>query len=399
MRRLTVVGISQIIGFATAISAILTGLLGSVFSNDLKSSLQAVVSDDHAIPSFWGLFAITALLLILRQNLEERRSAKDHQDLQTSTNRIPFLIRVHPPISVMEKTGARLEKAFIQVRKYERFAAEAANLAKRNELLVTCVAEFILDSLVDELRDYSEGERRDKFGASFYIFCPAHSFSDVDWDKEPWCKSLHFLHGRKPDPEGALLLLPSVFQRLAGEESSLPRADFGLEIEERHLNHQRNSKFPPLFGAPRAAVDGHFQEVPSISKNSIAALLRESEIDGIRRENVERYFDQLRRAGRMSGFVSIPVYRPTPHLVRDKSIEDLVGVLNLEWLRSDRLGISEARKAFVSHIYPFRMLLGVLFERETDPFKLGRMTSMNGEDWLKQNQVDRLTISSSDERA
>lgn len=276
---------------------IITGVWGSLYSNEIKKILPFTFlfySNSYAPYGFWLLVLLTTILFFIRQKAQE-------QIIQERTDQLYEAIRTVPPADFL----ITFQTLFSRVTDVKRlFLANPVYDKDSLEKLVRTILNAVL-GLIERFDKYSDST---EYGVNAMIYVESNNFKQLDEKK---VKNILTFIEKECDVnelKGVLILKPelSVSSTSRGElDKNL--IEFALPIPYEHLtqNNKGIDLWRVLPGAPIAFVKN---EVSSFSDK--LGLLEWCNNYGDFTENVklqlEKYFFAQEKTY-LKSFVSIPL--------------------------------------------------------------------------------------------
>lgn len=350
---------SALLAGITAVLGAVVGLLGSIYSQEIKSSwpFGEQLELDAPIWSFYGaLFAFGFLFFVNMRgqgrayersiNHLDRMMRDQGQAYDTSIQHLDRLIRTVPPSDYLKD----FEDTLLESGGLTAFA-----LGPKSDPAALYVAiHSCLASLGELARGLDESPEDVRFGVNLMCFVPYDNSSvqlpHLDfWDS-----------GDQTQLQGYLQLLPEFSICLTSEETSLDDTvtPLLLPIPKPEFSQDTKGRTLLLPGAPQAySADANLfvwddtAKIPEWCRNKTG--FRPTVAD-----DLEAYFRS--DAGQhVKSFVSVPIFSPS---VTDGVELHVCGIINIHSNRTGILG-EEGPKLFLSLTAPYKLMLGALLAR------------------------------------
>lgn len=331
------------VGTTVAVLGVTTGLLGSIYTDELKKMIQALaaITPREGAWLFVACVIATALAVFFRQRVIDKKRELVQQRFDAAAEDIPELIRTLPEQNFQHEFGIVFEKSAVMIRNLVDLETRADGVTVLLQGFATLASKF------------DAGRRDDRFAANLMVYLSGAS-------KEPWLRTLKFFD-RDPKSLAGVLALPAEFAAVADDhdktipEFALPvPADIGRSREE-----PGGEGYRILPGAPLAYARNRFEHYAATS--ALGQWCRDyGDFTEREKGQLNEYFATL--ADQIAGFMSIPIREPTTAYTPDAE-RRVLGVLNIHWDRCDRLSNAHSAKLFAAATFPLQVLLAqVLLE-------------------------------------
>ncbi|HVZ35084.1 MAG TPA: hypothetical protein VG963_21810 [Polyangiaceae bacterium] len=336
-------------GGLDATLAIITGLLGSVYSPELKRWIEAKVSRIHGVTPttcevfspgvkwFWWSLAITSAFHIVRSIAKQVEQQRVQEKYDKAASKIQDLVATNASPDYLQELGVAYEKC-------ATICALADTPEKRKKAL-----KYVLQSIAKLASVYdtrrSSGPQA-VFVANLMWFIPSQ-------DAGPWDSCVQF-RGAGVSTTGVqgVLAMPAEF--VASSEPNSPLAklpNFALDVPIEAGSAQKGWAVLP--GAPFAYIKKDFEHFHP--GEQIAEWMKDhGDFQPSVIEKVGDYF--IKNRDKIAGFMSLPIFIPTPEF-QDASEREICGILNIHWSAADILDQVETARKFGHTIYPLRVLI------------------------------------------
>lgn len=335
---------SPVVGTLIVVFGVLAGLLGSIYSQELKSIIKRVVSlsDTQGAGVFWFSVAFIALVVFLRQTVVDRKRDQVQQRFDQAAVQIPELIRTLPEAAFQREFGIIFEKVATMLPTLNDLNARASGVTIALQGFATLAGKF------------DGGRPDDRFAANLMVYVEGD-------DAKPWLTKLKFYDRDKADLAG-VLVLPAEFAATPNAADPLP--EFALPVP-KNLGQSKEANglgWRVLPGAPVALGHHQFEHYSTTSKLydwcKDYGDFTEGEKADIR-EHFKTHADEI------SGFFSIPLYTPsTQYMPEDE--RECIGVLNIHWDKCDRLDKVHSATLFHKATFPLQVLLAQMLVQLLD---------------------------------
>jgi hypothetical protein len=325
------------LGTAIVLLGVVTGLLGSLYADELKAMLFSVapLSARTGAWLFIVAVAVTALAVFSRQRVIDRKRELVQNRFDAAASHIPELIRTLPEPAFQSELGIVFEKTATMVPNLTSLQTRAEGVT------------VILQGFAALAGKFDGGRLDDRFATNLMVYLEGVA-------KEPWLPLLRFFD-RDPKTLAGVLALPAEFAALAaGPDPKVP--EFALPVPQ-DLGQSREEPggqgWRVLPGAPFALARNTFEHY---RRTSLLEAWCADYGDFNHREKSELKKHFADHAAEIGGFFCIPIRRPSTAYVSDRASTAL-GVLNVHWNRCDRLRDPHSAQLFASATYPLQVLL------------------------------------------
>lgn len=310
-----------------SLAAIVVGLLGSIWTEEIKSAMPfSLVQPTWRVMLFWAFAVGSTATFFSRQTAidRERKSAQDllfsrANDLFGKTSELKDLIQTMPPRSFLDRFASLYEQA-------ERAAVTAGAMSSPDSETIEQAIRQVLHAVTTLTSEFAGRPVVGLYAANIMLFrTPAQLSPD---ERHAVQQRLRFVDdGTSIDLlKGVLDLECKLSMALPGslaETAALPQPDpniqpLALAVPTNPQTRHENGQVLP--GAPVAFVKGEPDGYEG-AKNIETWFDQKGDFTKAIQDEVLEYF----RQSRINSFVSIPLHKPS--VSREKT--DPIGVLNI----------------------------------------------------------------------
>ena len=333
--------------FPTCITilVIVTGLLGSIWTTEIKSAFPFAMPGMHVqweAVIFWGLVVICSIVFFWRQRADDLARAQKEQMLLDGTVRLENLIRTLPPddflpiFSELYQAADRLASVVLTSKKPVAKAEIDTSIRHVLRVIATLAQKF-------------DGDSAGRYCANIMLFRAANSLDAAHAESITqrllFCDETVSISHLK----GVLDLLVEL-SACADDEKAEPDPNlnaFALPIPKTAMLHH---KYRVLPGAPVAFVDREFDVYADTNRlASWCETQGDFTKDVIKR--LERFFEEN---SQVRSFVSIPLF------ARAKRDEDPFAVLNIHSDQPNLLTAEGNPESPIVHFAPIVMPIQII---------------------------------------
>ncbi len=340
---------SPVLGAVEAALAILAGLVGAVFADELKSWASGLTiwrHGDAAFPTlpggarlFWELLAITSVLHIARAAASQFHQRKTQRKFELAAAKIEDAVATNASPDYLSEFGLTFEKSHTVFSA----ASNPEQCRRAIQLILKAIAK--LASVYDSRKDPTA---KPDFVANVMWYIPSEKAQQ--WDQHVAFRAT----GTTLEGVRGVLAMPSAFSVATSREDNkhgLP--NFALDVPLK-IGSQ-DGGWSVLPGAPFCFVKKDFEHFHP-AKDIEGWMVKYGDFSPSVAKAVGAYF---RGDPSIAGFMSLPVLIPTSDF-KEQADREAIGVLNVHWSAADILDHARAAQKFGHTIYPLRVLLSKL---------------------------------------
>lgn len=357
-----------------AVLALITGLVGSLYSSELRCLMTALVPEpansssapnadlDAAIASpgvcvFWSLLAATAVLYVVRSTVLGARARDAQHRLEDAVAKVEDEVSTNAPPDYLQALGMMYEKS--------RVLAQLATTAEER----ACSMGVALQSVAKLTRMYDIRSRNTDHVYAANIMWFISQEKAKSWDPHVAFRN----EGTTLEGVRGVLALAVPYSATNDKIPDPKMRDFALDIPREFGS--REKRWRALPGAPIAFSRRAFEYFhPAVSIREWFDTF--GDFAPSTKGTVAEYFEQN---AEIAGFMSLPLYVPSAEF-REATERDVIGVLNIHWSGADMLATAKSARKFSETLYPFRVLLAeqmikILSDGAIAPGSVQRTTS------------------------
>ena len=232
------------VGTFLVVLGVVTGLLGSIYADELKNIIQSLapLSSRTGAWIFGACVVVTAAAVFSRQRVIDRRRDRVQKRFDAAATNIPELIRTLPEPSFQGEFGIVFEKTASMLPNLSDLQSRAQGVT------------VVLQGFAALAGQFDAGRRDDRFVANLMVYLSGN-------EKNPWMHLLKFFD-KDPKDLAGVLVLPADFAALA-DGSDDQATEFALPVPKaQHLGRPKNEPgglgWRALPGAPFATSAEHW---------------------------------------------------------------------------------------------------------------------------------------------
>jgi hypothetical protein len=338
------------VGTGVVVLGVLTGFLGSIYTNELKDIVQDAISltPTGGAWLFLASVVLTVFLVFKRQRVIDRNREKVQKRFDKAATDIPELVRTLPEAGFQGEFGIVFEKAASLLRNLTDIPSRAAGV------------NVLLQGFAALAGKFDGGRTADRFAANLMVYVEGEAM-------KPWLAKVKF-YDRDPNKLAGLLVLPGEFAATATAEDDLPEFALPVPQDIGTSTDAGGTGWCVLPGAPFAHCRNQFEHYATTSE--LDDWCRDfGDFTEVEMAAIRKHFAD--HADQINGFFSIPIREAiTAYVPEDKRRP--LGVLNIHWDRCDRLSDPRSAKFFQKATFPLQVLLAqvlaeLLADRPPEP--------------------------------
>jgi hypothetical protein len=362
-------------GASTAVGAILIGLLGSLFSAEIRAATPFYWGPGEiawiAI-SFWlGVVGVSSVYVSQQLSRDRERAAAQRQ-LDKTVADLKDLIRTMPPADFLVVMGATFESAL----DVYSLAADVPDSGVDDPDILDRAIRIVLGSVATLASRFDNGGSL-RYGTNLMLYVRGEDSDPV------WTNARRFDEETNPALlRGWLRLNPTLSTTTESMDHSpdpeLTELVLAIPKEPRtSLGGPAKQRWKVLPGAPMTAITGDAEYLFDVAKID-EWCEQNGDFTLEQRERMVAYFRD--EAPSVQSFVSIPIAYPAGDTERHKG--DVLAVLNIHRNQPGMIrGGGTALQHFIPATSPFQMLLArlLMLRQESIPDGGNGVSSMNEE--------------------